>query len=146
MQIQDQIYLVLIVTGSFILIFFISILVICCLMCYFKREIRDLQRINRERYAFNNPTIQPGEELSIRGFQMINSPGRLSRQQDGRYSADEPQLTRRSNNKSNNSQIDPIEKLTDFKKYRAALKHEKPRTQQSLERKTTDSVAVICEL
>lgn len=39
--------------------------------CYFNR--------NRERYAYNNPTIQPGEELSVRGFQMIHSPVRLER-------------------------------------------------------------------
>lgn len=35
---------------------------------------------NLERYAYNNPTIQPGEELSVRGFQMIHGPVRLERQ------------------------------------------------------------------
>ncbi|XP_063695900.1 uncharacterized protein LOC134827245 [Culicoides brevitarsis] len=151
MQMQDQIYLILIVCGSFTFIFFISILVICCLMCYFKKEIRDLQRVNRERYAYNNPTIQPGEELSDRGFRMIHSPMRLERQNDGRYgSSDESQMTRRSQNNpstyhSRNGVDSRLDSRRDFREYQRAVKNEKPRTKKSLERRTTDSVAIVSE-
>lgn len=68
------------------------------------------------------------------------------RQQDGRYSADESQLTHRNYNNSSNSRNNgTVDAKKDFRNYRAAIKHEKPRTQQSLERKTTDSVAIISE-
>lgn len=68
------------------------------------------------------------------------------RQQDGRHWSGESQLTHRNYSYTSDSWNNGIvDAKKDFRKYRAALKHEKPRTQQSLERKTTDSVAIVSE-
>jgi len=108
-ELQDQIYIVSASLAVVAVVLLIFCFVLCVSVGRLKAANKELQKKDFEKseskYAYNNPTIQPDEELHQRGYHMHKGQlvPRLTSSSNGGYSSDPRKPTKPSNSYSQSS-------------------------------------------